>query len=944
LWAEYSDSTIGAKIAPTGHLEITESNLLRLNTFGRLFLERDGQRMSGAASQPRRLALLALLAASGDQGMTRDRLIGMLWSEADEERARKGLNQALYALRQEMGADEVFLGTRDVRLNPDLVTSDVALFTAALKAGHPERAAAEYCGPFLDGFHLSEAAEFERWLEEERAGLARDHATALERLARRAAEREERLDCAEWWRRLAAQDPLNARVAMGLMEALVAAGDRTAALQHARVYEVLLQQELEAPPDLAVVALADRIRAQMAGAATERPAASADLPSEATPPAPPVNLQPDPGASQDDAVPAPRTLSPPFADAEPPARSTAPVAGAAAFRPTTADEADVPASRALRSPRLWVLAGIAALVAAGATALLRPAAPHGFHAGRITRLTAQPGLELHPVLSPDGKFVAYAAGPSGRLRIYVRQIAGGRTIAVADSTPGDQHWPRWSPDGSRLSFEAGRAVYVVPALGGPTRLLVAPPDVSPGVNGEGAISDEGPSYLAWSPDGRKIVYAEGRRIEVRAAEGGPSTTLAEVEQPHSFAWSPDGSRIAYVLGNAAFVYAPNAIGNIAPSAIWTVSASGGSPKPLTDAASLNTSPVWLPDGRSLLFISSRDGSRDVYRVGIDRSGTSTGPPTRLTTGLSLHTIDLSHDGGQLVYADFTEYANLATLPIPAAGPVSAATAEPLTSGHQSIEGMAVSPDGRWLAFDSDRGGHQAIYLMPRTGGEPELLSPDSGDDFMPAWSPDGRELAYYGFRGGRRRLFVIPAIGGTASPVVGSDSGNQRFPDWSPDGRRLVYHSDRSGRFELYTVERSSGGRWNTPRQLTADGGQDARWSPDGRAIAYLRNGGLWVIAPDGGAPRLLVDSRDPAVRPVPLLAQWAPDGRALYYKALDAEGGASLWSVPTEGGESRLLVRFDAAARPSPRAEFAVDGRRFYFTLAERESDIWQMTLEGPS
>ena len=898
MWAHCSDSTIGTKIAPTDHLEITEPNLLRLNTFGRLFLERDGQRLSGAASQPRRLGLLALLAASGEQGMTRDRLIGMLWAETDEERARKGLNQALYALRQEMGSDEVFLGTRDVRLNPDLVTSDVGAFSAALKAGNPERAAAEYCGPFLDGFHLSEAGEFERWLEEERAGLARDHATALERLARRAAERGDRLDCAEWWRRLAAQDPLNARVAIGLMEALVAAGDRTAALQHARVYEVLLEQELEAPPDQAVVALAERIRTQMASTV-----------ADAEPPPPSVREPPAP------ASPAPR--------------------------PQT--DLPMPQPAARRATRRWVLAACAAVALAAGAALLRPGAPRELRAGRITRVTGQPGLEIHPALSPDGKFVAYAAGPSGRLRIYVRQISGGRTIAVADSTPGDQHWPRWFPDGSRLSFEAGRAIYVVPALGGPTRLLVAPPEESPGVNGEGAISDEGPSYLAWSPDGRRIVYADGRRIEVRAAEGGPSTTIAEVEQPHSFAWSPDGSRIAYVLGNAAFVYAPNAIGNIAPSAIWTVAASGGRPVPLTDAAALNTSPAWLPDGRSLLFVSSRDGSRDVYRVAIDRLGKPAGAAVRLTTGLQVHTIDLSRDGRQLAYADFTAYANVATLPIPSAGPVSAAAAEPLTSGHQSIEGMAVSPDGQWLAFDSDRGGHQAIYLMPRTGGEPELLSPGSGDDFMPSWSPDGREVAYYGFRGGHRRLFVVHAIGGTPSPVV-SDSGNQRFPDWSPDGRRLVYHSDRTGRFELYAVEREAGGRWGSPRQLTTEGGQDASWSPDGGEIVYQRNGGLWVIAPDGGAPRLLVDSRDPAVRPVPLLARWSPDGRTVYYKALDGEGHASLWSVPVGGGEPRLLVRFDDAARPSPRAEFAVDGRRFYFTLSERESDIWRMTLDRPS
>jgi len=60
--------------------------------------------------------------------------------------------------------------------------------------------------------------------------------------------------------------------------------------------------------------------------------------------------------------------------------------------------------------------------------------------------------------------------------------------------------------------------------------------------------------------------------------------------------------------------------------------------------------------------------------------------------------------------------------------------------------MAFSADGRWLAFDSDRSGQQAIYRIPVSGGDPELLSADSGDDFMPSWSRDGRELAYYGFR------------------------------------------------------------------------------------------------------------------------------------------------------------------------------------------------------
>jgi Tol biopolymer transport system component len=590
--------------------------------------------------------------------------------------------------------------------------------------------------------------------------------------------------------------------------------------------------------------------------------------------------------------------------------------------------------------RAWRLAAagvalVAVAVAAGVVALRRPLPPD-IGLGRTSRITAEPGLEVHPALSPDGKLVAYAAGPAGQMRIYIRQLVGGRTIAVTEGMAGDQHWPRWSADGSRLSFETGGAVYVVPALGGSPKLLVS---------AEGAPTDEGPGYLAWSPDGRRVAYTVGRDIDVRAVAGGPATRIATLDQPHSLAWSPDGSRLAFVRGNAAFTYTRNAIGNIAPSSVWIMSAAGGQPERITDATSLNTSPVWMPDGRGLLFISDRDGSRDLYRIALDRSGRTAGPAARLTTGLGLHGIDLARDGSLLVYTGFTEYANIWTLPIPErAVTLSAAAAEPITAGHQSIEGIAISPDRRWLAFDSDRGGNQAIYRMPLSGGDPEPLSADSGDDFMPSWSPDAREIAYYGFRQGRRRLFVMPVEGGPAAPVA-ADSSNQRFPDWSPDGRRLVYYSDRTGRFELYVVARDAGGHWLAPRQLTRDGGQEARWSPAGSSIVYLRNAGLgtaglWVISPDGGPPRLLVEAGGAAKRPAPLLGIWSPDGRTVYYKALDADGRASLWSIPSEGGEPRLLVRFDDPARSSSRAELATDGRRLYFTIPERESDIWRMDL----
>ena len=96
------------------------------------------------------------------------------------------------------------------------------------------------------------------------------------------------------------------------------------------------------------------------------------------------------------------------------------------------------------------------------------------------------------------------------------------------------------------------------------------------------------------------------------------------------------------------------------------------------------------------------------------------------------------------------------------------------------------------------------------------------------------------------------------------------------------------------------------------------------------------------GAPRLAFASRDPAAGAVaPVAFRWAPDGRALFVKAFDPAGQATLWSVPAAGGTPRLLVRFDDPLRPARRPEFATDGRRFFFTFAQSESDVWVVDVK---
>lgn len=234
--------------------------MLQLQVLGTPSVNRDGGPCGGAAAQRKSLALVALLAVAGRRGLSRDKILAWLWPETPTDKATHRLAQLLYSLRRDLGTEELFLGSTDLRLNPAVVASDLAEFTAALESGDFPRAVAAYGGPFLDGFYLSDAPDFEHWVEEERAGFAQRQSAAVEALARDAAARGDVVAAAGWWRQLSQVEPFNARVAICYVEALCAAGDRPSALRFVRAYETLLRQQFDTEPDPAVVAAVERLR------------------------------------------------------------------------------------------------------------------------------------------------------------------------------------------------------------------------------------------------------------------------------------------------------------------------------------------------------------------------------------------------------------------------------------------------------------------------------------------------------------------------------------------------------------------------------------------------------------------------------------------------------------------------------------------------------------
>jgi TolB-like protein/DNA-binding SARP family transcriptional activator len=273
-WPERSTHGIlGPLVTPLSrftHLFLPHPKLFSLKLFGGASVEGPAGALTGRAGQRHRLALLALLAGSGGSGVSRDKLIAYLWPEGGEERGRHLLSNSVYMLRQALGEDALGGAGDVVRLDASRVCCDVREFEDAIGRGELERAVALYTGPFLDGFFLADAPEFERWATRERERLAAVYARALESHAERAETERNFTTAAEWWKARAAHDPLDSRVALRLMRALEAAGNRAGALQLASVHQRLLQEELGLQLTPEIAELVDGLRREQAPRATQR--------------------------------------------------------------------------------------------------------------------------------------------------------------------------------------------------------------------------------------------------------------------------------------------------------------------------------------------------------------------------------------------------------------------------------------------------------------------------------------------------------------------------------------------------------------------------------------------------------------------------------------------------------------------------------------------------
>ena len=598
---------------------------------------------------------------------------------------------------------------------------------------------------------------------------------------------------------------------------------------------------------------------------------------------------------------------------------------------TTPDET-VPYQAPVRRTRrdLLIVAGVVAVAVAvwGVSRTLAPK-PLAISTGRMQQVTHDQLPAIHVAISPDGREVAYQSGWSGaESHIEVRDIEGGRPLALTGEWQGAQRFPLWLPDGRSVVFENASTTvdhaagdWKLPRLGG-EGVRPDSADVVALLRGISVSLAGTDSIVFTTPDDRHFAYA--------------LTGVLQEALPPTWRVRADGSALAFMVGNPNYVV--NLGTNIAPSAIWVI-VPGRPPVRVTDDVSLNASPAWLPDG-TLLYVSNLDGARDIWAVRLDGDGRPREKTRqRVTQGLETYSISVSDDGRTLACDRVVLRQNIHALRIPAGDVASIADALPVTNGNQVIERFSLSRDGKWLAFDSNIDGKQQIFVMPADGGDARRVTRNSADNFAPNFSGDGSQITFHSTRNGNRDIYVINADGSGEQPLT-SDAAESLNPAFSPDGLRVAYGN--RGR-TLHLLERPSiAGAWQGPTDLPIRSGWAPRWSRDGRQLVYDMRGdstGRIGVLPLGGSPRTIVAQASGLTSAT--FPEWSPDDASIYFFARDSGNVSGVYRVAATGGTPQLVIRSDTPQLQLVDAgPVSVGNGMIYFVAREIESDIRVLPL----
>jgi dipeptidyl aminopeptidase/acylaminoacyl peptidase len=304
---------------------------------------------------------------------------------------------------------------------------------------------------------------------------------------------------------------------------------------------------------------------------------------------------------------------------------------------------------------------------------------------------------------------------------------------------------------------------------------------------EDLVQPAGLGAIALSPDGRQFAIARDGQIALISSEGGWPTLLTTTQGgKQGFKWSPDGNSIAFV----------------SEGALWSVSVRGGQPLRLTEGGkgagdprtASDRNPQWSPDGKWILFETGRRGNADlgiVSKDGLTTTLLTTSPADEENAAWSLDGARIAyverspeHFSGRLLVAEFDSAAGRFK-----GEPKVVYTAKEDRGGGWAIHRPEWTPDGKSLVVGLQDSGWEKIYLLPAEGGTPQAITSGESEDGGVAYSPDGKQIAFISNRNNpeERRVWVAAADGSNPHPLPRVGPGLDSEPIWSPDGHQIYF-------------------------------------------------------------------------------------------------------------------------------------------------------------
>jgi eukaryotic-like serine/threonine-protein kinase len=548
-----------------------------------------------------------------------------------------------------------------------------------------------------------------------------------------------------------------------------------------------------------------------------------------------------------------------------------------------------------------------------------------FQAMEISRLTSTgKALWTSLSISPDGKYVAYVIDDDRRQSLWVKHVATTSNIQIVPSAEVDYRGLTFSRDGNYIYYASSNkndpvgSLYQVPVLGGAARKILD------GIDGP----------VTFSPDGKQLAFVREylskaeRALIVANMDGTGERLLATRKNPDYFvrrgpAWSPDGKVIACPAGSNIGSY-QNVVG---------VQVEGGLEKPISTHRFVEVGQVaWLADGSGLLMTASerRPSPCQVYYLSYPD-----GELQKVTSDLNnYYAVSLTTDLNQLVAVQNEVPSRIWVAPNG-----DASRARQITSGKlDGADGLCWTTDNR-IIYQSTAGGSFDLWIMDADGANQKQLtvpsvvegSSSNAASSSPSVSPDGRYVVFTANRTGNFDIWRMDISNGNFRQLT--NEGGVYNPQCSPDGLWVVYTSNSSLKDGLFKVGLDGSGSV----QLSDKPSPRPAVSPDGKLVACYYGDEVsntsWKIAiipMKGGLPTKLLEL--PATVSLDAPMRWTPGGRAIAY--VDNRNGVSnIWSHPLDGGPPKQLTYFNADR--IFRFDWSPDGKQLACSRGNEVSDI---------